>query len=401
MAAPAANDKSFLELDVRYVSPRAAKSIVAQCGKIKPTTETLQSVNAFLDELIMHCAQLLYTQRQSGKSFPIDVEQAKLVLSELIEPGVFYNELLSAAAVAVRHQLRTPKSPGPQSTFGSLTAATITSADALAQLLRARCLYYSTLGGDASSFQAAWESDIIDMQSAVFFATAVEFIGMHALREGARVALYKERPLVRMQDTYNVLATDEAVGPFFQQTAIYRNLKAHVTVEPVPQLSAAKYPDLQPSISPATSLLLTDESSRSPLATKSPTVDRSDTDRLQSPSSGHQAANQSEAPLSSSRERSRGSSDALSSKQSNEGNEVWRVMGLNSPTRTTDQALEFEDLLKGKDTIKVSLTPNRLNNIEVAKNVAPIRPRAAQKNNISLLTGRRASIVPPQTLMKI
>ncbi|RKP27724.1 hypothetical protein SYNPS1DRAFT_26636 [Syncephalis pseudoplumigaleata] len=410
--------------DVRYVSPRAAKSIVAQCGKIKPTTETLQSVNAFLDELVVHCAELLYAQRRAGKPFPVDVEQAKSALGELIQPGPFYNELLSAAAVAVRHQLRTPKSPGPQSTFGGLTPATVTSAESLAQLLRARCLYYSTLGGDASSFQPAWESDIIDMQSAVFFATALEFIGMHALREGARVAVHKERPLVRMQDTYNVLAADPAVGPAFQKTSVYRNLKrlllsakasasstrlasaltskssnaalkqAHVTTEPMPVLDTTKYPEARTPVSPGNSF--TEDAGKRPASViKSASTDRSDSDRMQSPGSGHQATHQSEGSLSSSRERSRGSSDALSKQSAGEGSEVWRVMGLNSPTRVSDQTLEFEDLLKGKDTIKVSLTPNRLNNIEVAKNVAPIRPRGAQKNNVSMLTGRRASIVTP------
>ncbi|KAI8056628.1 hypothetical protein BDF22DRAFT_667190 [Syncephalis plumigaleata] len=375
MSIATATDKSFLELDVRYVSPRAAKSIVAQCGKIKPTTETLQSVNAFLDELVAHCAQLLYDQRKAGAPFPIDVEQAKSVLGELIEPGPFYNELLSAAAVAVRHQLRTPKSPGPQSTYGGLTPSTINSAESLAQLLRARCLYYSTLGGDASSFQPAWESDIIDMQSAVFFATALEFIGMHALREGARVALHKERPLVRMQDTYNVLAADPSVGPMFQKTTVYRNLKAHVTPEPVPSLDTVVYGEPR---TPYHRSISDDPSKRPSSMIKSTSSDRSDSDRIHSPANGHHTANHSEGSLSSSRERSRGSSDALS-KQSGDGSEVWRVMG---PT-----TLEFEDLLKGKDTIKVSLTPI---------NVAPIRPRGAQKNNVSMLTGRRASIVPPR-----
>jgi hypothetical protein len=75
---------------------------------------------------------------------------------------------------------------------------------------------------------------------------------------------------------------------------------------------------------------------------KSASSDRSDSDRIQSSIGGNQATNQSEGSLNSSRERSRGSSDALS-KQSGDGSEVWRVMGSNSPARTSDQVLHYNN----------------------------------------------------------
>jgi hypothetical protein len=203
-----------------------AKSIVAQCGNVRPTTETLQAVNSFLDEIIQCCAgQLFKTSGIEGRSPYVKLEQVKSAFGALLVPGPLHTNLVANATYAINQQLKAPRPPHQGVSSGAPRIHEITDVRILARVLRARCLYYSTLGGDGGGLRASWETDVVDLPSAVFLASAIEFIGIYALQEAAKHAIQKERNLVRMQDVYHVLTYDAALSSFFVTTNTCYSLK--------------------------------------------------------------------------------------------------------------------------------------------------------------------------------
>ncbi|KZW04378.1 hypothetical protein EXIGLDRAFT_24124 [Exidia glandulosa HHB12029] len=353
-----------------YLSARSSEVILSDIRPTKIKPETLRAINNLLDELLL---LVLSTARSTTtgklKSGLLKVLPTTLGKDAILEAEIelrAYHERTAPADPATPAEPASPKDFPLQPVF---------------ELLRMKCEAYSTLSdfdGDAE-LEAHLQARIASASgpaaprpqaiapAALYLTAILEHVCEHVLSNVARVvARDSSRTTAHVQDLHVALCEDETIYGLFKNMKVQQEIVAQLEEQPPRARRSRSFS--HDAGSPAT---------MSPLhgGSSSFSVDRSATavepsEESFSPSHAHRPSMDRVKSLNkmfkgangSSGERSQSPSVPNNHKRSESAmSERFRRSGdVHSPTPDSAEDQEFDDLMRSGTTLKLSLTPDRL-----------------------------------------
>ncbi|KAG8697312.1 hypothetical protein FRC08_006620 [Ceratobasidium sp. 394] len=210
-----------------YVSARSADEILSTIRPTKIRTESLRSLNIFLDELlwlILHSARSLATNR------------LKAGLLQIMSSKLGKDAILEAEVELRTYKMRSPTpvvdEPGTKQPSFPLQPAF--------ELLRQKCEAYCTLGDleENVAVEAALQEKMVNAgpgaptieqiaPAALYLTAILEHVCEHVLNNvGQVVARDSSRGTAHSQDVYIALCEDAAVYPLFKTMKVYEHIEA-------------------------------------------------------------------------------------------------------------------------------------------------------------------------------
>ncbi|KAF8607679.1 hypothetical protein BDV93DRAFT_519697 [Ceratobasidium sp. AG-I] len=210
-----------------YVSARSADEILSTIRPTKIKTESLRSLNIFLDELlwlILHAARSLATNR------------LKAGLLQIMPSSVGKDAILEAEVELRGYKQRTPGGNGDE--YG--TKQTDFPLQPTFELLRQKCEAYCTLGelDENVVVEAALQEKMVSAglgapkaeqvaPAALYLTAILEHVCEHVLNNvGQVVARDSSRGTAHSQDVYVALCEDAAVYPLFKTMKVHDQIEA-------------------------------------------------------------------------------------------------------------------------------------------------------------------------------
>lgn len=360
-----------------YLSARSSEVILSDIRPTNIKPETLRAINNLLDELLV---LVLSTARS------IATEKLKTGLLKVLPTALGKDAILEAEIELRAYQERT--APADPSASPDSSSPKDFPLQPVFELLRMKCEAYSTLSdydGDAE-VEAQLQARITTVAgphaprpqaiapAALYLTAILEHVCEHILSNVARVvARDSSRTTAHVQDLHVALCEDETIY------GLFKNMKV---ADEIIEQAQAQAPRVRRSMS--FSLEAGSPSNATPLhgGPSSFSVDRSATvvepsedsfslghghrpsmDRVRSlnkmfkGSNGSGSFDRSQSPPALPNKHSR--SESLISER------VRRSGDVHSPTPDSAEDQEFDNLMRSGQTMKLSLTPDRLQTFEV------------------------------------
>ncbi|KAI8344732.1 hypothetical protein BC941DRAFT_464939 [Chlamydoabsidia padenii] len=376
-----------------YISQRAANAILSEIGPYQISSDALQSINHFLD-------QCLYLVLQKSPS--LDLSHLGSQLLTLLPHRLGKNAIVEA-------ELEVKTYSDTNTVDTSLLEGMRSLSDPVDQVwtsLRSQCLKQCALADKtttriANDSQVHQQNNLIALSPLVtiFMTTILEHLAEYILTTIAVTAAHQGSDYIRVKEVYWALLQDVQVGDLFKQTEMRSKLEKRV----MSSYSSPHYqhPSPEPPVLPRDhpipelySELDEDDddndeilpSSTSHTARTSSSIKSGQSISSYRPisvlSNGTTATNHSTASSKKGfrffgkkgKKRSSVASHSTTGTTASNHHQTDRSLTMSpvsdSPSSvqvydTDTPALDFEDLIRSGNTMKVSLTPNRLRSIEI------------------------------------
>ncbi|KAF7729620.1 hypothetical protein EC973_003993 [Apophysomyces ossiformis] len=403
-------------VDVRYICQRAANAIISEIGPYRVSTDALQAINQFLDEFL----RLLLSN-----SLSLDLSRTKAVVFDLL-PSTLGKNAIVEAELEVKTFTETE-------TIDIEIYERMRSLDNLVfedtlPLLREKCLEFCTLADkeeqqqfEASSEIARKDAIVISPIVAIYITTVLEHIAEYILTAVAMIAESEDIEYVRVKEVYVALADDAQVGGVFSRMEMREKMEKRAMAYGYRPRSSLMPPQSRPASRKQSYL---DMNSNNYLDINfddmdSPYEDRdqdqfSSTYSLKSTSSAYRPT----SVLTSS--TSNGTVSTAASSTTNNSKKAFKLFKKDARHSNLDSqkspplsvsvydpeapTMDFEDLIRSGNTMRVSLTPNRLRSIEVKDLTEPPlepawerRSTASPRKSTASTTTKSAAPLPIAT----
>ncbi|KAA1466745.1 hypothetical protein DENSPDRAFT_831626 [Dentipellis sp. KUC8613] len=361
-----------------YVSPRSADVILSDIRPITFKIEALQCLNALLDELL---SGILSVARS------LNTERLKLALMKVL-PTALGKEALLEAEVELRAYFERTNTPRPGSAHGKVPADSDFNVQWAFALMRLKCEAYSTLNDSDEDAQA--ESRINDSlghpgmkaslvaPAALYLTAILEAICEHVLSNVGRVATRDSSSTVAgLQDLFVALCEDDSIYSLFRTMKVYEHIEfltkrptsrrsksisrndRRDTPSPLPDVVSLK----ESAGAPSTRSRISSESSL-PNAVLISTASRPSLEKARAIKlfkAHNRTSSDREIPLPDMPTTVRKPEAAEPGRRSISG----QSDGVGNGYEFDEDDQEFDDLMRSGDTMKMSLTPDRLRTMEV------------------------------------
>lgn len=354
-----------------YISQRAANAIVADVAPYRISAEALLSINAFIDEF-------LFFVIDSARS--LDLVKIKQSISQVIPTTLGKNAVQEAEL-----ELKTyVESGNSDSTLEKTIEITPFPLQKVFEQFRAKCQFFSTLGergiDERDSKMApnlyANEGIHIAPSLAIYLTAILEYVGEHILILVAKATEKSGTGVAKLKEVYNALVDDNQIRVVFRRTNLKLELEEKLQIKTPASPASPKYANSESIKSPRFANYLYEEETllRSPASINNgrPLSDGV-TQSSKNPSSPR-------SPDSDSFEFNMRSTKSMQSLQYFEKDDTRR---FSKPGDNAEKARNFENLLEknNNQTVKISLTPNRIKTIEIHKRQPKFEPREPVVNS--------------------
>ncbi|CDH55928.1 hypothetical protein RO3G_16527 [Lichtheimia corymbifera JMRC:FSU:9682] len=403
--------------DTSYVCHRAANAIVTQVDPLRVSSDALQIINQFLDEFIT----LLLTSAKS-----LDLSRIKTAVVALLPSSLGKNAIVEAE-LQVKSYTETADDIDYEAYERTRRLDSI-PLDSIGALLRQECINHCTLAENNHNRQNTRRPSIgvpkthnfsISPIVTVYVTSIIEHVAEYVLIAAATTAESQDTEYIRIKEVFAALSEDAQVTSMFRQMELRDRLKKRASFVMGYHHKMRQQQQLQQQQMPWTDMSNTNtkkhhsrESCSSNGRPMDPYADIPNLDNDSSSSSHNNDADlpcspttttssvgqrQHQRPMSImstststntiSSTNSSGSNGAsnkkrfprlfkrrestqlpqspqqrTSSSSSNNNNKAIAISVYNPDSPTM---VDFEDLIKSGDTVRMSLTPNRLRSIEV------------------------------------
>ncbi|CAG8597929.1 4093_t:CDS:2 [Ambispora leptoticha] len=342
-------------VDVLYISQRAANSIIAGVAPYRISSEALQAINNFLDEFLYYLIDAAHS---------LDLVRIKTAISTVLPTSVGKNAV-SEAELELKTYVESGNSDNTKERTIEITPFPLQK---VFEQFRIKCQYYSTLGdreGDDTENAVpdlCPSSDGIHIAPslAIYLTAVLEYVGENILFLVAKTSEKHKVEVAKAREVYTALSEDPQISPLF----LRMDLKAQMEVAKYGMTPVNGY---SPS-SPTRTSLDSAKSSRS-----GPSLNK----HHRHNGSGDRKESVDEMSMNGSNgsSYSRISMELKSPRSTKSSSEKESDMRSVSSLEDSGKMKNFDQLLTGSQTMKVSLTPNRLITIETHKRPPKLAPR--------------------------
>ncbi|KAI7900350.1 uncharacterized protein BX663DRAFT_518355 [Cokeromyces recurvatus] len=355
--------------DEHYICQRAANAIISEIGPFRVSTDALQTINQFLDEFIV----LLLTC-----SLSLDLSQIKTAIFNLLPSTLGKNAIVEAELEvksfteieSIDYDLyeRMRKLEGSQFPI-----------EKAIPLLREKCFQYCTLADkeDQIHLQRRMKHNndsviVISPIVAIYVTTIIEHVAEYLLTAVAMTAEHEDTDYIRVKEVFLALIDDIQLGHVFQKMSLKDKMEKRAGV-----FQSYRSPYLS-SISSRKSYTTTVDNETESFLNIS--FDDLDLDYLEDNS---QTSTLSAKIPDITRPQSTMSHNTVNSRKSTyhlfKNNRNSLANSNASPRASVYDPdlpiMNFDDLIKSGETVKVSLTPNRLKSIETKDELVVPEPK--------------------------
>ncbi|KAL1922056.1 uncharacterized protein VTP21DRAFT_10698 [Calcarisporiella thermophila] len=434
--------------DPKYVAHVAANAIISESGSCRISMDALRAVNAFFD-------QFLFLLLSSTRS--LDLNRIKHTALQML-PGTLGKNAIVEAELEAKSYLQNNPSYLSENTENTYEQEIFPLQKAFS-LLRERCLYQCTLGDragmvDPEAVPPPLDAGVVVTKlHAIYIVTVIENVAAYMLHSMAKIAEINDSEFVRLRDVYAALIGDRELGYLFNRMRLRETLETRLgPVADQTRVAMAssylanknkkKIPELEVKhieatrLSPTHSLeksygkdganlrrspSLANSTSQSPLPSPSDIISRPSTSSQTSIQSNSGNGGEMDPPARPSRSKRRGfvpsdfdqrsvtSAARVSSERSSPG-----VVAMSVIDETGDdddrsdgypRSVDFDQVIRSGETMKVTLTPNRLRTID-HRNPPPPPPPAHNHRNAGLgedagrLKPAKRRLVPREATVK-
>ncbi|CAG8436805.1 6892_t:CDS:2 [Ambispora gerdemannii] len=347
--------------DTLYISQRAANSIIASVAPYRISSEALQAINNFLDEFLYFLIDAAHS---------LDLVRIKTAISTVLPTSVGKSAVLEAEL-----ELKTyVESGNSDNTKERTIEITPFPLQKVFEQFRVKCQHYSTLGeregGDdienaVPDLYATSDGIHIAPSLAIYLTAVLEYIGENILFLVAKTSEKHKVEVAKAREVYTALSEDPQISPLFFRMDLKLQMEAQNGFKTI-----SKYGITASGSSPYRTSSESTKSSRSGTPPNKQHCHNGSGDRkelLDEKSTGSSYGRISMELKSPRSIKSVGSS----------GEKESDMKSVSSLEESSEKMKSFEQLINGCQTMKVSLTPNRLITIEAHKRPPKLAPREA------------------------
>ncbi|CAG8558196.1 22305_t:CDS:2 [Cetraspora pellucida] len=331
------------------IHARAANAIVADVAPYRISAEALISINTFLDEF-------LYFVIDSARS--LDLVKIKQSISQVL-PTTLGKNAIQEAELELKTYVESGNSDSTQEKTIEITPFPLQK---VFEQFRANCQFFSTLGergiDERDSKMApnlyANEGIHIAPSLAIYLTAVLEYVGEHVLILVAKATEKHGTSVAKMKEVYTALVEDNQIRAVFRQTSLKVDLEEKLQIKSPASPISPKYAN--------------SESIKSP---------HDDETLLRSPTTPNNGRPLSDGVAQNSKNSSPRSPDGDSLEYNMRSTRSMQSLQYSSEkddmrcqSRTGDyaeKARNFENLIENNQTVKISLTPNRIKTIEATE----------------------------------
>ncbi|KAI7876889.1 hypothetical protein K492DRAFT_210089 [Lichtheimia hyalospora FSU 10163] len=359
-----------------YICPTAANAIIAEIGPYQVAADALQAINQFLDEflgLLLSSSLSLDLSRIKTVVFtllPSTLGKNAIVEAELEVKTFTETEVINYEVYEHMRNLGTNGTPFP--IHEALPA------------LRERCVEFCTLAIEKPSPQEEENHSSINPGSviivpivAIYVTTVLEHVAEYVLTAIAMTAEHEDTEMIRIKEVFLALIDDVQVGGVFYRMVLREKLeKRAYTYGYMPRVMTPMSFSVPKHCSSTAGSINTGFLD---ISFDDLEIDREDSDYYALRPASLMSSSVSSTTFTSS------SAVGLNKKKTHkvlrkEDEEPLFVSnnstlaGVYDPDAST--TMNFEDMIRSGDTVKVTLTPNRLRSIEVKNQMTDQDPPA-------------------------
>ncbi|KAG0168121.1 hypothetical protein DFQ28_006416 [Apophysomyces sp. BC1034] len=397
-------------VDVRYICQRAANAIISEIGPYRVSTDALQAINQFLDEFL----RLLL-----ASSLSLDLSRTKAVVFDLLPSTLGKNAIVEAE---LEVKTFTETETIDIEVYERMRSLDNLPLETTLPLLRDKCLEFCTLADKEEQQQLQVTTDaekknaiVISPIVAIYITTVLEHIAEYILTAIAMIAENEDIEYVRVKEVYVALVDDSQVGGVFSRMEMrekmekraiaygYRPRSSMMPAQSRPVSRKQSYLDMN-----GNTAFLNINFDDADLAYEDNDQDRfSSTYSLKSNNSAYRPT----SVLTSS--TSNGTVSTVASSTTNSSKKAFKLFKKDARQSTVESqkspplsvsvydpdapTMNFEDLIRSGNTMRVSLTPNRLRSIEV-KDLTEAPPEPTWERRSSAMPRKStasAKLAPP------
>ncbi|ORZ02815.1 hypothetical protein BCR43DRAFT_482217 [Syncephalastrum racemosum] len=396
--------------DAHYICSSAANAIISEIGPYRVSSDALQTINQFLDEFLVFLL---------SSSLSLDLSRIKAVVFTLLPSTLGKNAIVEAElevktfteTEAIDYEsyerMRTLGNGGPFPVHDALP------------LLREKCLEFCTLADkddNVSLMHQASPAIQISPIVAIYVTTIIEHIAEYVLTAIAMTAEHEDTEFIRMKEVFLALMDDVQVGGVFYRMELREKLEkrgfaAGYRTRATPSYLSTASATPQKHVRSSTNESSTDSSSSGLLDISFDDLDIGYDDDASRPPTAMSQRNDLSLSLYSVKSSARPNSflsgstsnatlsTAASSNNSKKAFKLFKKDEYGPSVSVYDPdvpAMNFEDLIRSGNTMRVSLTPNRLRSIEVKDQRADTMPEpgTAWERRSTSAPSRKPSKVP-------
>ncbi|CAG8639109.1 1416_t:CDS:2 [Funneliformis caledonium] len=373
-------------LDTLYISQRAANAIIADVAPYRISSEALLAINNLLDEF-------LYFLVDSARS--LDLVKIKLAIGQVLPTSLGKNAVQEAEL-----ELKTyVESGNSDHTKEKTIEITPFPLQKVFEQFRLRCQFFSTLGErgaddrDRDTVPDLYSSEGIHIAPslAIYLTAVLEYVGEYILILVAKASEKQGVEVARAQEVYSALSEDLQIFPLFRRTNLKEQMESDST-QPITSTATNDFiinGSTHVTSSQLSTFTTSDPSTKPPITGhiqskpgsnnghmrggKQVSLDGFDKDVKKSPTSPVKSL--SDYGRQSSDYKNMRSSKSMQSLQGQGGDKESDLRSVSSMEDSIEKMRSFETLISNNQTMKVSLTPNRLITIETHKRPPKLAPR--------------------------
>ncbi|PKY45822.1 hypothetical protein RhiirA4_357600 [Rhizophagus irregularis] len=333
-----------------YISQRAANAIIADVAPYRISSEALSAINNFLDEF-------LYFLIDSARS--LDLIRIKDAISQVLPTSLGKNAIVEAEL-----ELKTyVESGNSDHTKEKTMEINPFPLQKVFEQFRVKCQFFSTLGErgaddrDPDSVPDLYASEGIHIAPslAIYLTAVLEYVGEYILILVAKASEKQGVEVARSQEVYSALSEDSQIFPLFRRT----NLKEQM--ESQRESTTSRYIQSSTPRSPTKSSSYNGGIRQTSLDNSWPTSPVKSLSDYSRHSSEHKNVGMRSTKSMQSLQR--------------QGDKEPDLRNVSSMEDNREKMKSFETLISSNQTMKVSLTPNRLITIETHKRPPKLAPR--------------------------
>ncbi|KAI8138910.1 hypothetical protein BJV82DRAFT_673252 [Fennellomyces sp. T-0311] len=396
-------------VDARYICQSAANAIISEIGPYRVSNDALQTINQFLDEFLTYLL---------SSSLSLDLSRIKAVVFTLL-PSTLGKNAIVEAELEVKTFTETEAidydTYERMRLLGSHGAFPLN--DAL-PLLREKCLEFCTLADREEPRNSIGQSPTNDISIApivaIYVTTVLEHIAEYVLTAIAMTAEHEDVEYIRIKEVFLALIDDVQVGGVFYRMELREKLEKRAFAHGYRPRTSTYAPSIQQkhvrsstagSIQPNAGgdgfLDITfDDLDLGYEDDDRPT--RQDHLSMSAYSMKSNVSQQRPTSMMSSSTSAGTISTLDSSSNSKKAYKVFKKDGMEKPVSVSvydpeAPTMNFEDLIRSGNTMRVSLTPNRLRSIEVKDQTVEEPSINWERRSTASLSRSRGSAPPSRS----
>ncbi|KAI9314166.1 hypothetical protein BX666DRAFT_2029695 [Dichotomocladium elegans] len=375
-----------IRVDPRYICQSAANAIIAEIGPYQVSNDALQTINQFLDEflgLLVSSSLSLDLSRVKAVVFtllPSTLGKNAIVEAELEVKTFTETEAIDFDAYERMRQLGTEE-PFPL-------------AEVL-ELLREKCHEFCTLAERQVQLYEPQRNDpkglVIVPIVAIYVTTVLEHIGEYVLTAIAMTAEHEDTDYIRIKEVFLALIDDVQVGGVFYRMDLREKLERRAQANGYrPRIATPSF--IAPSMKHS-SIIGSPNHPQNGIGEDMFDVGFDDIDYDENGLNDHLSVSaysgfsSQQRPMSiMSTSTSNGTFLSSTFEQQQNNKKAYKLFRKEEmPASITSiydpdgssTAMDFDDLIRSGDTMKASLTPNRLKSIEIKDQMRDDPPKAS------------------------